>query len=158
MNDIDREPGSLESDDVEVRTLREDDLEWVVRIDAAHSRCARTDFFRVKLREAQSDTGMRISLAAFVGGEPAGFLMGRMYYGEFGIPDSVAILDSIGVAPAFTGKHVGSALMRQLRMNLGALGVERILTEVDDHQEALLRFFRRQGFRPAPRVCLELKL
>lgn len=44
---------------------------------------------------------MRISLAAFVGKEPAGFLMARVYYGEFGQPEAIAILDTIGVAPAF---------------------------------------------------------
>jgi hypothetical protein len=38
MREIELAPGSLETDAVEVRSLRPDDLEWVVRIDANMAR------------------------------------------------------------------------------------------------------------------------
>jgi ribosomal protein S18 acetylase RimI-like enzyme len=153
-----REPGTMDIDDVEVRELRATDLEWVVRIDQEHSGRSRTEYFRLKLGEARADTGVRISLAALVGGEPAGFLMGRLYYGEFGSPEPVAILDSIGVASAHARKHVANALMYRLSGNLRALGIERIETQVAWDQIDLIGFFQRAGFRPAPRLCLELDL
>lgn len=153
-----REPGTMEIDDVEVRELRPGDLEWVVRIDREHSGRSRTEYYRLKLGEARADTGVRVSLAALVGGEPAGFLMGRLYYGEFGSPEPVALLDSLGVARAQAGKHVGHALMYRLAGNLRALGIERVETQVAWDQLDLLRFFKRAGFRPAPRLCLELDL
>lgn len=148
-------PGSLETDAVEVRSLRPDDLDWVVRIDAQHGEKQRREYYRLKLAEATRDTGLRISLAALVGGTPAGFLMGRLYYGEFGQPEPAAILDSLGVSPAFSGQHVGAALMRQLEMNLSGLGIERLETQVGWDQLGLLRFFQRAGFKPAARLCLE---
>jgi len=37
-------------------------------------------------------------------------------------------------------------------------GIDRIQTEVDWDQFALLEFFARSGFRPAARLCLELAL
>ena len=81
------QPGTLETDSVEVRNLDAKDLDWVIRIDSQHSGKQRREYYKVKLGEVAKDTGVRISLAAFVKGEPAGFLMGRLYYGEFGQPE-----------------------------------------------------------------------
>ncbi|MCC6903027.1 MAG: GNAT family N-acetyltransferase [Polyangiaceae bacterium] len=155
MSSMQEQPGTLETDHVEVRNLKADDLEWVVRIDSQHSGKQRKEFYKVKLAEVAKDTGVRISLAAWVKGEPAGFLMGRLYYGEFGQPEPVAILDSMGVSTAFTGQKVGAALMRQLEMNLSGLGIERLQTQVEWDQIDLLKFFQRAGFKPAARLCLE---
>jgi ribosomal protein S18 acetylase RimI-like enzyme len=149
------EPGTIDTDHVVVRNLRSSDLDWIVRIDAHHTGRPRREYYKVKLSQAAADTGIVISLAAEVKGEPAGFLMGRLYYGEFGQPEPVAILDSLGVAEAFASQHVGRAMMRQLELNLSALGIERLQTEVDWDKLELLGFFQRAGFRPAPRLCLE---
>jgi hypothetical protein len=40
-------------------------------------------------------------------------------------------------------------------MNLSALGIERLQTQVEWDQIDLIHFFQRSGFRPAPRLCLE---
>ncbi|MFO0564020.1 MAG: GNAT family N-acetyltransferase [Polyangiaceae bacterium] len=149
------QPGTLETDHVEVRNLRTEDLDWVVRVDSQHSGKQRREYYKVKLAEVGKDTGIKISLAAFVKNEPAGFLMGRLYYGEFGQPEPVAILDSMGVSTAFAGQHVGAALMRQLEMNLSGLGIERLQTQVEWDQVDLIKFFQRAGFKPAARLCLE---
>jgi ribosomal protein S18 acetylase RimI-like enzyme len=158
MQEIDREPGTLETDSVEIRSLTVADLDWVVRIDSEHSGQSRREYYQLKLEEAERDTGIRISLAALVDGEPVGFLMGRLYYGEFGLPEPQAILDSIAVSRAHAGHSVGHALMRQLSTNLRGLGIEKIQTQADWNQWALLRFFESAGFVPAPRVCLEMTI
>lgn len=156
IEEIDLKPGERSTDHVEVRTLSPEDLDWVVRIDREHSGRSRTAYYRLKLAEVEQDTGIRISLAALVKGEPAGFLMGRLYYGEFGAPEPVTLLDSIGVAKAFARQRVARALLDQLIMNLRALGIAKIQTQVDWDQLELLGFFQRAGFQPAPRLCLEL--
>ncbi len=150
------EAGVLETDHVCVRTLGPDDLEWMVRVDRKYAGRSRTEYLRLKLHESQTDTGVRISLGASIDDEPCGYLMGRVYYGEFGLPEPVAVLDHLAVEPAFTGRHVAAALMRQFRMNLRALNVETIQTQVDWAQQDLMGFFQKSGFRPAPRLCLEL--
>ena len=155
MDDLDQSPGELDVDRIDVRVLGEGDLDWVVRIDAQRSGHVRRAYYKLKLEEAVHNTGLRISLAAYVKGEPAGFLMARLYYGEFGQPEPAAVLDSIGIAPAFAGRKVGRALLRQLEMNLAALGVERLETEVDWSMIELVAFFQHAGFKPAPRLCLE---
>ena len=151
-------PGTLETDAVEVRTLTSADLDQVVRIDKEWTGRNRREYYQLKLKEAERDTGVKISLAALLDGQIAGFLLGRLYYGEFGRPEPVALLDSIAASKAVSGRHVGDALMRQLRMNLDALGIERIETVVDWKQIDLLSFFAKEGFRPAPRLCLEMEV
>ena len=156
--EIDLAPGERVTDAVEVRTLAARDLEWVVAIDREHSGRWREAYYRLKLAESETDTGIRISLAALVAGQPAGFLMGRLYYGEFGVPEPVMLLDSIGVSRGFARQHVGRALLEQLRMNLRALGIAKVQTQVDWDQLELLGFFQRMGFRPAARLCLDLEI
>lgn len=156
--DDDREPGTLETDAVLVRQLADEDLEAVVRIDAASMGRRREEYYRAKLAQGLEEAGPRTSLIAEQDGHPVGFLLARVYYGEFGQAEPVAVVDSIGVDPPFRGRHVGQALLRQLLMNLRALHVERVQTQVDWDQLDLLHFLRREGFDPAPRFCLERRL
>jgi ribosomal protein S18 acetylase RimI-like enzyme len=139
-----------------VRPLSPRDLEAVVALDAKNVGRRREEYFRVKLQQNLQETGIKVSLAAEVDGSFAGFLLARVYYGEFGTMEPVAVLDTLGVHAAYRGRGVGSALLRQLRLNLRALGIARLRTEVDWDEQDLLGFFHRQGFRPAPRICLDL--
>jgi len=156
MSDIETDSGALDTDIVEVRSLQTGDLDWVARIDEAHTGRNRRDYLRVKLVEAERDTGMRISLAARIEDIPAGFLLGRLYFGEFGVPEPVAVLDTVGVAMDFAGRKVAKALMRQMLMQLRALRIEKVETEVGWEETELMSFLRAAGFRPAPRLCLDL--
>lgn len=158
MSSMQEQPGTLETDHVEVRNLKAEDLDWVVRIDSQHSGKQRKEFYKVKLAEVAKDTGVRISLAAYVKGEPAGFLMGRLYYGEFGQPEPIASVDTLGVHPDFWHKGVGRALWAQFAANLKGLQITRVQTQVDWTNWSLLRFLERMGFAPAPRLCLEKRL
>jgi ribosomal protein S18 acetylase RimI-like enzyme len=145
-------------DTILVRHLRPTDLESVVTLDARIVGRRRDEYFRVKLGESQQETGIRISLAAEQGGLFCGFLLAKVYYGEFGMLEPVAVLDTLGVHPGFRGRGVGAALLEQLRTNLAGLGVGSIRTEVSWDDQPLLGFFHRQGFRPSARLCLELDL
>ena len=152
------EVGVLETDAVMVRSMREDDLNAIVAIDAAASGRRRPRYFEVMLHRAISQAGVQISLVAEVEGRVAGFVIGSLYYGEYGVVEPSASIDAISVDPASRGNKVGTALMRQLRLNLAALRITTLRTEVSwDHFE-LLAFFRSQGFRPSRRLCLECEL
>ncbi len=145
-------------DQVLVRNLRPEDHEPVVAIDARAIGRRREEFFRIKLRQAFNDTGIAVSLAAELEGRLAGFLLARVYYGEFGVTERVAVLDVLGVHPDFRGRHVAAALLDQLRTNLLGLGIRTLQTEVAWDSFDLLAFFQHEGFRPAPRLCLDLDL
>jgi len=151
-------PDTATAEDVLVRSLSSADLEAVIALDARIVGRRRERYFGVKLRQNLAETGIQVSLAAELEGRFAGFLLARVYYGEFGALEPVAVLDTLGVHPDLAHRGVGSALLSQLRKNLGALRVDRLRTEVDWDQQELLRFFQREGFRPAPRLCLDLDL
>jgi ribosomal protein S18 acetylase RimI-like enzyme len=141
-----------------VRGLRPDDLEAVIVLDAKNTGRRREEFFKLKLQQNLVESGIKISLAAEIDGLLGGFLLARVYYGEFGTMEPAAVLDTIGVHPDFRHRGIGRAMLRQLRTNLKGLGVPRLQTEVhwDDHE--VLAFFHRSGFRPAQRFCLDLDL
>jgi ribosomal protein S18 acetylase RimI-like enzyme len=141
-----------------VRNLRAADLPAVVAIDAQVTGRRREEFFRLKLKQALSDTGIVVSLGADRDGNLVGFLLARVYYGEFGTLEPVAVMDVIGVQPEFQGRGVGAALIDQLRTNLLGIGIKTLHTEVGWDSLDLIAFFHREGFRPSERLCLQLDL
>ena len=152
------QPGTLETDAVLVRTMRPDDLNTVVAIDAASSGRRRPRYFELMLERALKQAALQVSLIAELEGLVAGFLVASLYYGEFGVVEPAASIEAIGVDPRFRGRHVGGALMRQLRLNLSALRITTLRTEVAWDDLELLAFFKREGFSPAGRLCLECTL
>ncbi len=156
MSEMPGEPdGTLERQRLEVRSLRPADLDAVVRIDKRIVGRSRRSYFEVTLAEALNKTRITISLGVDIDGHLVGYLMGRLYYGEFGVPEPIAILDTIGVDPEHPREGIGRALMAQLRQNLGALGIERIRTEAGWNDWALIRFLDAEGFAPSQRICLD---
>ena len=145
-------------DRVTVRVLTRDDLDAIVRIDKRIVGRSRRDYLAVKLEEAMRDTRIRVSLGAEVDGNLAGFLMGRLYFGEFGVPEPVAILDTIGVDPERPREGIGRALLDQFRTNLRAVGIEVVQTQARWDQWDLLRFLAASGFEPTPRIFLEARI
>ncbi len=141
-----------------VRRLTPRDGEAVIALDARVTGRRREPYFKTKLREAFEETGVRISLAAERDGLFAGFALARVYYGEFGVAEPEAVLDTIGVHPDLRGRGVGRDLLVQLRTDLAALGIRHLRTEVDWGSQDLLRFFHAQGFRPAARLVLDVEL
>jgi ribosomal protein S18 acetylase RimI-like enzyme len=150
--------GVLETDAVLVRTMREDDLQTVVTIDAAATGRRRPRYFQLMLERSVRQVALQASLVAELEGRVVGFVIASLYYGEFGVVEPTASIDAISVHPDYRGRLVGKALMRQLRMNLSALQMSTLRTEVAWDDFELLAFFKREGFGPARRLCLESRL
>jgi ribosomal protein S18 acetylase RimI-like enzyme len=138
--------------DLPVRSMTEKDLPSMVRLDRKITGRDRTAYYQRKAGEALRHSGVRVSLVAEVDGQFAGFLMARVDLGDFGRTEPVAVLDTIGVDPAFAGRRVGRALMEQLLLNLRSLRVERVLTEVEWSHLDLLKFLARTGFAHSQRL------
>lgn len=152
------EPGILEADSNLVRLMNERDLEAVVAIDAAAVGRRRPRYFKLMLERAVKQAALQVSLVAEVDGHVAGFVIASLYYGEYGVSEPTASLDAIAVDKAHRCQHLGKALLRQLRLNLSALGVTTLRTEVSWDDFDLLAFFKKEGFAPAHRLCLDCAL
>jgi len=147
---------SKEIESVVTRLLRPSDLEAVISIDAKATGRRRVEYFKLKLEMAMNETGVEVSLAAEIDGMFVGFLIARVYYGDFGVAEPAAVLEVMGVHPDFRGLGVGHALVRQLTTNLLGLGVGKVSTEVGWDEQHMSAFLHREGFQPAPRICLDL--
>jgi len=147
--------GPLARDRILVRTMREGDLRALVAIDRRITGRDRSAYFERKLDEALHASDVRVSLVAERDGGPVGFIMARVDYGEFGRVEPTAVLDTIGVDPAYRDSGIGRALLSQLLINLMTLRVEYIRTELDWRQRDLLAFLDHCGFLPAQQLCFE---
>ena len=147
--------GPLARDRIPVRGMKESDLRKLVDIDSRITGRDRSDYFDRKLEEALFESDVRVSLVAEQNGEPVGFVMARVDFGEFGQVEPTAVLDTIGVDPDFRNQGIGRALLSQLFMNLMTLRVEGVRTEIGWSDQSLVTFLDRCGFRPSQRLCLD---
>ena len=146
--------GLARESEFRVRLMTEADLPAVIAIDRKHTRRERTAFYRGKFAACVGEPGINTSLIAEFDGLPVGFLFGRVFFGEFGIPTSRAVLDAIAVLPDFRAQGVATALLEQYRKNVSGLRVEAIDTLVEWNRFDLLEFFNALGFRPSRAVDL----
>lgn len=145
----------LPHDHIWVRSMTADDLEDIVRIDAVLSDRDRRAYLAGKLDEALNESAIRVSLTAEADGSVVGFLMARVDFGDYGRTEATAVLDTIGVDPRFARQGIGTALLGQLRLNLSALDVETLETQVARENFDLLAFLYRHGARPSERLVFQ---
>ena len=142
-----------------VRVLKKEDVGAIVAIDAKVSREERPDYYDRKCTLALDDSMQLVtSLVAVYDGSVIGFIMGNVFLGEFGIPESVATFDTIGVHPDYQGQGVALELIRQFVSNLKKAQVDHIYTFVNWNDWQMLRFLERSGFGPSKTLALEMKL
>ncbi len=148
----------LAHDTMPVRSMVAEDLPHLIRIDRRITGRDRAGYYRRKVVEALDESGVRVSLVAELDGRPVGFIMARVDFGEFGRAEPEAVIDTIGVQPAFHHRQVGLALVSQLMINLAALRVEHVRTEVAWNDFSLLAFLDRCGFRPTARLAFARRI
>jgi ribosomal protein S18 acetylase RimI-like enzyme len=151
--------GEASADEFVIRVIRPSDIGAVIALDAKVSGRERHEYYERKFAQALGRVQhIATSLIAEHEGKPVGFIMGDLYLGEFGIPETSATVDTIGVDPKFQRKGVASTLMREFCSNMKEAGVERIVTQVEWDDWDILRFFHNHGFEPSRLVSLELRM
>jgi len=149
---------NLARDRVPCRSLNSGDLETLIRINRKVTGQDQRIFYQRKLKEVLDESGIRVSLLAEIDGQPAGFIMARVDYGEFGRTEPAAVLDTLAVDPAYGRQQAGSALLSQLLSNLTSLRLDTIRTVVMSNRFDLLSFLMKNGFGPAQRLCFSRRV
>lgn len=149
---------ALARDRADVRSLERTDLEDIVRIDRRIMGRDRGAYIGRVVDEALHNSAVRVSLVAHQDGSATGYLMASVDFGDFGRTEPVAVIDTIGVDPGFTGSGIGRALLSQLFVNLEALRVERVASVVARDNFGLLGFFYRAGFASSQRLAFVKRL
>ena len=149
---------ALARDKFDVRALKADDLDDIIRIDQRITGRKREAYMRELVDEAMNDSAVRVSLVTSVEGISAGFVTARTDFGDYGRVEPVAVLDTIGVDPDYGHRGVGHALLSQLFANLQALGVERVETTVARENFGLLGFFYDARFEQSQRLSFDKRV
>jgi predicted N-acetyltransferase YhbS len=140
-----------------IRPIKIDDLEAIVSIDEKVLGEKRRDYWEKKLR-MMDDKASQVSLVAEVQGQVLGFVLGDVSGWEFGVPDTIGWIDTIGVDPDHQKKGLARALAQELIQKLKAMGVKTIYTLVSWNDWDLLQFFHAMGFTRGDMINLELKI
>jgi predicted N-acetyltransferase YhbS len=142
-----------------MRVMKRDDLNAVAAIDALVSKQERRQYYERKIDAVINNPhNINTSLVAELDGKVVGFIMGDVYFGEFGIPETSATIDTLGVHPDFQNRGVAHDLMDQFLTNMKGVGVRKIYTLVNWNDFGLERFFASHKFQPSRRINLELQL
>jgi ribosomal protein S18 acetylase RimI-like enzyme len=146
-----------EENGVILRSLRTADGPRLVRMDERITGRNRALWYERKLKRALEESDVNVSIGAEVSGVLVGAMLGSIQYGEFGVTEPIAVLDTILVDERYQGRGIGTAMLEEFARNLSRLGVEKIRTEVG-WSEALNVFLGLHGFALAPRLVLERPL
>jgi predicted N-acetyltransferase YhbS len=144
-------------ENVKVRTLKREDLDAIVEIDEKVLGEYRRDYWERKL-ELMNNKFSQISLVAEIEGKVVGFILGDVSGWEFGVPETIGWIETIGVTPTYQKRGLATALARELIKNLRAIGVKTIYTLVSWNDWDLLQFFHAMGFTRGDMINLELKI
>ncbi len=144
--------------EVKIRPLTIQDLDAIVEIDRKVLGTSRPDYGRLKLELPNTKYPLSC-LVAEHRGNVIGFIVGEVSGWEFGVPDTIGWISTIGVDPAYQNRGVARALSQTFILNLKKIGVSVVYTLVNWNDWDLLKFFRAMGFtRGGEMINLELKL
>ncbi len=142
-----------------MRVMRREDLDAVAAIDQLVTKQERREYYQRKIEAVVNNPhNINTSLVAEQDGRIVGFIMGDVYFGEFGIPETSATIDTIGVHPEYQKHGVAHDLIDQFLTNMKAVGVSKVYTLVNWDDFKLEHFFASHRFQPSKRVNLELQL
>ena len=160
-------------ENVKIRVLSENDLDAVVEIDKKVLGRERRGFWKRKID--YSDIYPRPALVAEVDGKVVGFILGYVSGWEFGVPDSVGWIDTLGVDPVYQRRGIGRLLFNALIDVFKHSGREKIPETKEDEKQKiegvtivntlviwdrmdLLQFYHAMGFKKGEMLNLELEI
>jgi ribosomal protein S18 acetylase RimI-like enzyme len=143
---------------VSTRPLTTDDLDAIVEIDRKVLGKPRRDYWSKKIGLPNPRYPFSCLVAEYEG-KVIGFIVGEVSGWEFGIPDTIGWISTIGVDPDYQHHGVAKKLSQEFIKNLKTIGVTIVYTLVNWSDWDLLKFFRAMGFtRGGEMINLELKL
>jgi ribosomal protein S18 acetylase RimI-like enzyme len=133
------------------------DLDRIIEIDIKVLGKQRTEHWEMKLELAEKRSQIS-ALVAELDGKVIGFIIGGASRWEFGIPENIGWIDTIGIDPDYQRKGIAKILFAEMKNNLKKMGVDSIITFVIRRDWLLLKFFNRLGFQEGDMINLELDI
>ncbi len=151
---------SLDIQEVSIRPMRQTDLLVIVELDAHVFGSTRPSYFerRFAVLDSTDSEARAIFLVAVYQDKVIGFVMGTLAYGEFGLTQVTAILDSIAVHPGFQHQGIGQKLTESFMKQSAHQGASAVYTLVNWDNWILLKVFHALGFELASTIPLERRI
>ena len=131
---------------VDIREMQRSDLSSIVEIEDRVTGVARQTYWEKRIEISEAIRPHWTSLVAELDNRVVGFLFGRAGELEFGLPGTVAWIETIGVDPAYRRRRVAEALVEQFASSAEDHGIKTIFTLINTNQDELQHFFSRIGF------------
>jgi ribosomal protein S18 acetylase RimI-like enzyme len=140
-----------------IRPMVPGDLKQIVEIDYKVLGKARPEYWEMKLELVEKRAHIS-ALVAELEGKVVGFIIGGASRWEYGVPEDIGWIDTIGVDPDQQKQGVAKLLFKEMAASLKQAGVKSIHTFVKRRDWKLLKFFNSLGFQPGDMTSLELDL
>jgi len=143
--------------DIRIREITESDVDFIVEIEEMNLGIRRPKYWKRELQKNREGRflGSRI---AELNERVVGFILGDIGSREFGMPENMGWIHTIGVHPDYQHKGVARMLLEDYKRRFMELDVDIIYTIVSLSDNMQLPFYERMGFRPGNRVYLEFYL
>lgn len=132
--------------EIYVRSLERRDLPSIVAIEERVTGVARPQYWEQRIELSEAIRPHWTSLVAEFENRFVGFLFGRAGELEFGLPGTIAWVETIGVDPAYRGRGIARELIEEFISSAEDHGIKTIFTLVSSGQTDMQSFFSRQGF------------
>jgi ribosomal protein S18 acetylase RimI-like enzyme len=142
---------------IEIRGIKESDLGAIVEIEEKNLGIKRERYWKRELKKNKEGRFLG-SCVAEIGGKVIGFILGDIGSREFGMPENMGWIHTIGVHPDYQNKGVARALFDDYKKRFLKLDVDTVYTIVSLSDIMQLPFFEKIGFRPGNRIYLEIDL
>jgi len=143
-------------EDVSLRPLTINDLDAVAAIDLSLLGKDRREYWEYKLESAW--TSSVPSLAAELDGKMIGFILGKASGWEYGIPENVGWIDTLGVVKEWQGKGISQLLFKEMYSMFRKVGVDAVYVFVEWRKWDLMKFFEKMKFQRGDMISLEMKI
>ena len=132
--------------EIYVRNLEKRDLRSIIDMEERVTGVARPQYWEQRIEMSEAIRPHWASLVAEFDNRFVGFLFGRAGELEFGLPGTVAWVETIGVDPAYRHRGIARELIEQFISSAEDHGIKTIFTLVSSGQKEMQVFFNRQGF------------
>ena len=140
-----------------IRNMVHADLYPIVEIDNKVLGRQRPEYWEMKLDLVEKHSQIS-SLVAELNGRVVGFIIGGASRWEYGVPENIGWIDTIGVDPDYQKRGIARLLFKEMGSNLKKVGVDIIYTFVKRRDWKLLKFFNSLGFQKGDMLNLELDI
>ncbi|MFC1884182.1 GNAT family N-acetyltransferase [Thermodesulfobacteriota bacterium] len=140
-----------------IRTMVPADLDRIVEIDNKVLGKPRPEYWEMKV-ELDKKRPQVSSLVAEMEGRVVGFIIGYASSWEYGVPEKIGWIDTIGVDPEYQREGIARMLFAKMTKNLKKVGVDTLYTFVTRRDWKLLKFFNGVGFQEGDMINLELDI